>query len=382
MKVHQIVCPNCRASLTSKAGIEEGASIPCPKCKAKFAVSASKKVEEVYEEFDVVDDVEEESPKRKAAAAPTRPAVKNVAAEDDGERHSTKKRARDEDDEPTPPRGVARKNKRADEGDEEEAPKTKRTRVTSDDEEDEGPRNRRKGRDEDDNEDEAPRSRKRARDEDEDDDAPRSRRRGRDDDEDDDRPRRQRRDDDDDEPKSGYAKLKSNPWVRGGVLALLLAIMGVLGWLLYEKRFKKDSSSDSSSNSKNDDDNQAPKDLRPPKIVLPKDVGSKKDTPAGKIDQRIVGKWRFPPAGVGKQDSYISIEYRANGTFEEDYSMPEGNGRNSGAYRTEPIPGNPSAVLVRRGQEALEVRFDFPGEIAHQLNINGKKSSFALGRAN
>ena len=97
MKVNQIVCPKCKSSLTSKAGIEEGTSINCPKCKNKFAV-ASPDQEEVYEDFDVVDDDEEETPKKSAAKSTLKPLSKQRKAEpeedeDDNEEETPKKSA-------------------------------------------------------------------------------------------------------------------------------------------------------------------------------------------------------------------------------------------------------------------------------------------------
>ena len=70
-------------------------------------------------------------------------------------------------------------------------------------------------------------------DDDEDDDRPRKRKRPRDEDEEDDRPRKKKRRRDDDE-QSGYQKYRTSP-VRFIVLGVLVVVMLVLAFFLYQK---------------------------------------------------------------------------------------------------------------------------------------------------
>ena len=148
MRVHQITCPHCGSELKSKAGIPEGQTIPCPKCKKKFAVRAADE-DEVVEDFD-----DDEPPPRKGARG--RRAV---------------------DDDPT--------------------------------EEDEAARPaRRKGRRNDDDTEEQPRPRNKKR----------------------------KRRVVEDEEEGLYTRLKHNVWVRVITLAVLLGILAVLAYLLYEKK--------------------------------------------------------------------------------------------------------------------------------------------------
>ncbi|HVK07340.1 MAG TPA: hypothetical protein VM597_01050, partial [Gemmataceae bacterium] len=77
MRVHQITCPKCRATMKSKAGVPVGQTVPCPKCKFKFAVEAPDEAD-IVDDADVVDDdevvedfeVEESPPARKKAPPP------------------------------------------------------------------------------------------------------------------------------------------------------------------------------------------------------------------------------------------------------------------------------------------------------------------------
>ncbi len=362
MKVHQITCPKCQASLTSKAGIEESTVIPCPKCKAKFRVEAPKQEEEIIEDFEVVDDDEEEIPKKSAAKPALKPISKQRKVEEDdeededeeGENHRkaaakptlkplSKQRKVEEDDEEdeeeeTPKKAAAKptlkplsKQRKVEEDDEEEedeaprkpAAKQRKVEEEEDDEdEDEAPRkpaakstlkplSRKRSDDDDDDgrpkkasgafskldedDDERPARRKNRDEDDEDEDeSPRARRKSRDeDDEDEDEPRRRGRrgdddeDEDDDEPKSTYAKLKSNIYVRASVLGVLLVIMGVLGYLLYEK-YKKKGDSDSAKNGEDDVGKPLIKDDRKP-------TGQ----PQPKMGNRHAGEGRIHVAAQG-----------------------------------------------------------------------------------
>jgi len=323
MKVHKIICPKCQASMTSKAGIEEKTVIPCPRCKTKFPATppADDKDDEIYEDFEVVDDDEaEEVPKKPAAKPALKPLSKQRKVEAD-----------DEDDEEEAPKKPAAKpalkplsKQRKVEADkdeddeEEEAPKKaapkpalkplSKKRKDDDEEDDDRPKSASAalsalGRH--DKDDDRPASKKKSRDDDDEDDSPRSRRRGRDEedeDEDDNRSRRRRRDEDDDEdddrPKSGYAKLKSNVYVRAGVLGALLIIMGVLGYILYDKRKNK---SDDTTEKKDDGKALFPNQAGQP--IDPKDPKSK--GPGTRIDDpelpRFQGTWRATRAVAGGQ---------------------------------------------------------------------------------
>jgi hypothetical protein len=174
----------------SKAGVEVGTALACPKCNLKFKAAAP---EEARDDFEVVDE-QEEAPKK-----PARPAMKKQIDDEDEERKpSSKRRVVKDDDEA-----------------EDDKPRAKR-RVVRDDDEDE----------------EKPRPKKRQQDE-EDDDRPKAKKSKREDD--DDRPRKKkkksRRDDDEDEELGLYAKLKGNIWVRAGVLGVLITVLGIVAYL-------------------------------------------------------------------------------------------------------------------------------------------------------
>jgi WD40 repeat protein len=149
--------------MNSKAGVPSGTSIPCPKCKHKFTVSAPKKEDE-DDDLEVVDDDEEETsaapPTKKAAAAST---VKSKAAprrrdpedEDDAADRPAARKRRDEHDDDEEPR----RDRRHDEADESvEKPRSKNRRRNDDDEDDterpsKSARRRNDGDDEDGNRD-------------------------------------------------------------------------------------------------------------------------------------------------------------------------------------------------------------------------------------
>jgi len=138
MLLHQITCPKCGASLTSKTGVPEGRQLNCPKCQSRFTAEAPPVEAEVVE-----DEVDE---------APRQPK----------KRPSTERRTRDA------------------------KPRTARGKqpVEDDEEPEERPRRRKKKR----------------------------------------------------EPEKGtYQKLKGNVWVRVVTLTVLLSIMAVLGYMLYQK---------------------------------------------------------------------------------------------------------------------------------------------------
>jgi hypothetical protein len=138
MLLHQITCPKCGASLTSKAGVPEGRQLNCPKCQSRFTAGAPPVEAEIVE-----DEVAEAPPQRKKLSSPER---------------------RNGEDEPR-------------------AARPKRP-VDDDEEPDERPRQRKKKREQE---------------------------------------------------KGTYQKLKGNVWVRVVTLTVLLAIMAVLGYMLYLK---------------------------------------------------------------------------------------------------------------------------------------------------
>ncbi len=193
MLVKRIVCPKCKSTLASKTGVEAGTPIACPKCKQKFKVTPEPVVE-----IDEPD--EDEAPRKKPA----------------------KRRG---DDENELPRKKSSKGRDDDEDDDEKPAPKRRARAIDDDD--------------------RPKSKKRKREDDEDDE---------DDSEDDDRPRRKKSRNRRDE-LSAYAKLKSNIWVRVGVMAVLLIILGIVGYL-YNKKLNDEQKSpfapDNSINTKAD----------------------------------------------------------------------------------------------------------------------------------
>ena len=137
MLLHQITCPKCGASLTSKAGVPEGRQLNCPKCQNRFAAEAPPV------EAEIVDEVDEAALRRKTSS-------------------STERRNRQD-----------------------EARTPCRRRPLDDDEEPE----------------ERPHKRKKKR----------------------------------EQEKGTYQKLKGNIWVRVVTLTVLLSIMAVLGYMLYQK---------------------------------------------------------------------------------------------------------------------------------------------------
>jgi hypothetical protein len=105
MRVHQINCPHCGSGMKSQAGIPAGQTIPCPKCKKKFAVEAA-------DEPEVVDDieVEDDPPPRKRR----RQSDDDVTEEEEAAPGKKAKRRRDNEDDETEeqPRPKKKKKKR------------------------------------------------------------------------------------------------------------------------------------------------------------------------------------------------------------------------------------------------------------------------------
>lgn len=232
MRVNKVICPKCQTSLTSKAGVEVGTAIACPKCKNKFAVAAPDD-EIVDDDFEVVDDDEEAAPPKK----PVKPVAKKRPAVDD------------EEEKPRP-----KKRHVADDEDEEERPKSRRRPVAEDDEESS-----------------------------EDDDRPKAKKRARDDDEDDDRPRKKKKKRRRDEEMSAYGKIKNNIWIRASVLGVLLII---LGFVIYLKLIKKsDEKTVTVVTETTEDEVGLP--IRNPKVVPPKvEPNQPKKTPTKNDDKK------------------------------------------------------------------------------------------------
>jgi Protein of unknown function (DUF1559) len=239
MRVNRIICPACKATLTSKTGVEAGTSIACPKCKQKFAVAAP--VDEIADDFELIDE-EDETPKRKPIA--------RKPVDDEEEERPRKK--------PDPP-----KRAEADDDDDEKKPTKsgQRGRFAERD----APKKPIVGKHDNEEENARPITKKR-RPADDDEDRPRARKRSHNDEEDEDRPlRRKKRHRDDDEDLGAYAKLKGNIWVRVGVLTVLLSILGVGIYLLIQKNKKENSVTPE----------VAANDENPDKQTRPKNAGSK-----------------------------------------------------------------------------------------------------------
>jgi hypothetical protein len=182
MRVNQIDCPKCGASLKSKSGVPVGQSLSCPKCQHRFTVKAPDDAE-VIEDADVVDEPED------------RPAVKRKS--------------------PPPParRSASRDDEDSDDRDE--------------------PRRRPARRDEDSEDEDEPRPKKRRPAE--------GKRRPRDDDdyEEEDRPRKKKRRRDAEEKEENlYWRLRHNIALRIIVWVVLLTILAVVSYLFYEYKIK------------------------------------------------------------------------------------------------------------------------------------------------
>jgi len=90
MSVQQIICPECDAKLSSRAGFTAGQKLRCPKCEAVFAVTAANRESPVEMEMD-----EEDEPRPAKKKKPV------VVEEDEDERPRKKKKKgkKSEDDE-------------------------------------------------------------------------------------------------------------------------------------------------------------------------------------------------------------------------------------------------------------------------------------------
>jgi type IV secretory pathway VirB10-like protein len=124
--ISKVVCPECKAGLTSKTGFQPGAVVSCPKCGTYFEVSA-----------DVAPPVEK--------AAPILPA-QPLAAKPTPAKPAPAPRPRDEDDEDDRPRKKKPVVEVVDDDDDEDDRPRKKRRRDDEDEEDDRPRNRKKKR--------------------------------------------------------------------------------------------------------------------------------------------------------------------------------------------------------------------------------------------
>ena len=108
MRVHDITCPHCGSGMKSKAGIPAGQTIPCPRCKKKFAVEPADEPE-VVEDFEV----EEPAPKKKGPPPASRkPARRIEEDETEEEEPLPKKKAKRRPAEDTEEEEVPRKKKK------------------------------------------------------------------------------------------------------------------------------------------------------------------------------------------------------------------------------------------------------------------------------
>jgi uncharacterized protein (TIGR03067 family) len=257
MRLTQIVCPNCKASLSSKAGIEEGTAVACPKCKRSFAAAAPN--QDVDDDFEVVEDDEDAAPAKKAGA---RRADRDENEHDDASPKKAKPRSnRDEDDDDGQPKAKQRH------GDEPAAKKRKS-----------------------DNDEPAAKKRKN------DDDEPAKKRKS--DDDERAKPKKKRKRGDDEEELSAYGKLKNNIWVRISVLGLLLAIFGIVVYMFY---LKTENEKSTPPVVRNEDEDLA-------KPIRPDRKGPKGETASKDDSQKLQGAWsaasatsdgeKFPSKGL------------------------------------------------------------------------------------
>jgi uncharacterized protein (TIGR03067 family) len=282
MRVNRIVCPKCQATLTSKAGVEVGTSIACPKCKQKFSVAAPPEEEEVVDDFDIVDDDEDEAPKKKPLKPAPKKPVKAVEDEEEEDRPKAKRR---------PP---VKEN----EDEEEEKVKRQRRQEEDEDEEEERPKAKKGKRDE--NDDDRPRKKKKKR----------------------------RRDD---EELSAYDKLKANIWVRVSVLGVLFAVLGVVIWLRFIKD-KKEVPSETVETS------QPEKTDRPaPKLVAKQPVNHK---------ERFQGVWSAVTATRGGVIAPPEALEKFRFTVKDDQFIPQENPDDVAKFTLDPSKDPPEIDLV------------------------------------
>jgi hypothetical protein len=130
-------------------------------------------------------------------------------------------------------------------------------------------------------------------------------------------------DDEEDRPKKKKRKKKrkgddeeewsySKSWVRVAVLGVLLIILGVLGYLLYQKN-QREKEADKSSDVRKDDDTPRP---RPDagKTPQPTVGGNTGDLSLTDLRTRLVGTWSADENDNGTNVAN-KLEYRADGSF-------------------------------------------------------------------
>jgi hypothetical protein len=108
MRVYQITCPHCGSGLKSKDGIPEGKTIPCPKCKKKFAVRAA-------DEDEVVEDFDTDEPAPKKGPRDRRAVDDDLTEEDEAAPRKARRRRDDDDDTEEQPRPKKKKRRRVEE---------------------------------------------------------------------------------------------------------------------------------------------------------------------------------------------------------------------------------------------------------------------------
>jgi hypothetical protein len=272
MRINRIMCPACKAWLTSKIGIEAGTSLACPKCKQKFTVAVPETP--IVDDIDVVDDENEPKTKKPISREPL-----------------------DDFDERDEPRKKPVARRRADEDDEEDEQRPTKDRRENVDDADE----------------------------------PRRKRRSRDDDEYEDRPLRnknRRRSENDDEV-GVYGKLKRNIWVRASVLGVLFGILAVLSFLVYVK-YKNAGSTDAATASKAPDDLREPINPRNPidaskQKVKKKEPAKEKVKPESEAFVSAEGRFTALFPGIPK----VRIEKSPKGILTKFYGVDDAD---DGAY--------------------------------------------------
>ncbi|MEO2088788.1 MAG: hypothetical protein ABGY75_04710 [Gemmataceae bacterium] len=137
MAISKVVCPECKAGLTSKTGFQPGAVVSCPKCSTYFEVTAT-----------VAPPVERAAPILPAQplAAKPLPAKPIPAWRDDDDEDDRPRKKRREDDEDDRPRKKPVVEVLEDDEDDDDRPRKKRRREDDDEDDDDRPRKKKKKR--------------------------------------------------------------------------------------------------------------------------------------------------------------------------------------------------------------------------------------------
>jgi hypothetical protein len=206
-----VTCPGCSARMKAPDAAA-GKKVKCPKCQGAITVPGSA-------QFEVVDEPSAPA-KHPGFGGGPKPAIEAAPEVLEEEKPRPKTRAEDDD--------------------EGEKPRKKSKAAVEEDDENEKPRKRR--RDEDDERDEDDKPRKKRRDEDDEDDKPRKKTRDQDDE--DDRPTKKKKKKRSADDEGGGTNLVRN--IIGGVLLVIL--LGVAGYVFYDKFGRKENEGDKESN--------------------------------------------------------------------------------------------------------------------------------------